>query len=56
VGQPSRGTERILNEDDLDTVPYPPLGHHQRNTTIAQIQRNVSFVPGFSQPVADLGS
>jgi peroxidase len=49
--------ERILNDDDLDKVRRTHLSDIiKRNTTITQIQRNVFFVPGFSQPVADPGS
>lgn len=49
--------ERILNEEDLSTVRHTRLSDIiKRNTTITQIQRNVFFVPGFSQPVADPGS
>lgn len=49
--------ERILNEDDLETVRHTRLSDIiKRNTTIAQIQRNVFFVPGFAQPVIDPGS
>ena len=49
--------ERILSEDELDTVRHTHLSDIiKRNTTITQIQRNVFFVPGFSQPVADPGS
>lgn len=49
--------ERILNEDDLGTIRHTRLSDIiKRNTTITQIQRNVFFVPGFSQPVVDPGA
>ncbi|HEU4731153.1 MAG TPA: peroxidase family protein [Kofleriaceae bacterium] len=49
--------ERTLNGDELDTVRHTRLSDIiKRNTTITQIQKNVFFVPGFSQPVADPGS
>ncbi|HEX3759033.1 MAG TPA: peroxidase family protein [Kofleriaceae bacterium] len=48
--------ERTLSGDDLDTVRRTMLSDIiKRNTTIDQIQKDVFFVPGFSQPVADLG-
>jgi hypothetical protein len=49
--------ERILNGDDLDKVRRTRFSDIiKRNTTITQIQRNVFFVPGFSQPAVDPGS
>ncbi|HEX2685623.1 MAG TPA: peroxidase family protein [Kofleriaceae bacterium] len=48
--------ERTLNEDDLERVRKTRLSDIiKRNTTIDQIQKNVFFVPGFSQPLSDRG-
>jgi hypothetical protein len=48
--------ERTLNGEDLERVRHTRFSDIiKRNTTIDQIQRNVFFVPGFSQPVADPG-
>jgi len=46
--------ERTLNSSDLATVHATKFSDIiKRNTTITQIQSNVFFVPGFSQPLAD---
>jgi len=48
--------ERILKGADLQYVRNTRLSDViKRNTTITNIQSNVFFVPGFSQPVADPG-
>jgi len=48
--------ERTLQGDELDRVRHTRLSDIiKRNTTIDQIQDNVFFVPGFSQPIADRG-
>jgi peroxidase len=48
--------ERTLRGDDLQRVRHTRLSDIiQRNTTIDQLQKNAFFVPGFSQPIADLG-
>lgn len=48
--------ERILSSDERDAVRATRLSDIiKRNTTITNIQRNVFFVPGFSQPLYDPG-
>jgi peroxidase len=48
--------ERTLHGDDLERVRHTRLSDIiKRNTTIDQIQKNVFFVPGFSQPIFDRG-
>ena len=48
--------ERILSAAELDQVKHTRLSDIiKRNTTITQIQQNVFFVPGFSQPAFDPG-
>lgn len=48
--------ERTLTGDDLDRVRHTRLSDIiKRNTTITNIQSNVFFVPGFSQPLFDPG-
>jgi peroxidase len=48
--------ERTLRGEDLARVRHTRLSDIiKRNTTIGQIQDNVFFVPGFSQPIADRG-
>jgi peroxidase len=48
--------ERTLSSDDLERVRHTRLSDIiKRNTTISQIQANVFFVPGFSQPLVDPG-
>jgi len=48
--------ERTLSGSELSAVRNTRLSDIiKRNTTITSIQRNVFFVPGFSQPAADPG-
>ncbi|MEO7730338.1 MAG: peroxidase family protein [Kofleriaceae bacterium] len=48
--------ERILSAEELDRVRRTRLSDIiKRNTSITNIQRNVFFVPGFSQPASDDG-
>ena len=48
--------ERILTGSEQKTVRATRLSDIiKRNTTITNIQSNVFFVPGFSQPIADPG-
>ena len=48
--------ERTFHGSDLDAIKATRLSDIiKRNTTISNIQSNVFFVPGFSQPVSDPG-
>lgn len=48
--------ERALNSDDLYRVQHTRFSDIiKRNTTITSIQKNVFFVPGYSQPDYDTG-